>query len=156
MFNYVTPPEMVFQEVPKEIALCFTITGCPLNCPGCHSADTHDPAAGTPLTLEVFKQWLIDYKQFISCVLFFGGEWEQKYLIKLLKLAHELQLKTCLYTGKNNLPKTVLEHLDYVKYGPWIEDLGGLESEQTNQKLWNLHTGELLNPLIRATRQLDD
>ena len=112
--------------------------------------------SGTPLSNDEFIELLRQYRGLVSCVLFFGGEWEQKYLIKLLKLAHELQLKTCLYTGKNNLPKTVLEHLDYVKYGPWIANLGGLESEQTNQKLWNLHTGELLNPLIRATRQLDD
>ena len=37
--NYTTE-QITFQEVPNEISLSFLITGCPLKCKGCHSADS--------------------------------------------------------------------------------------------------------------------
>lgn len=37
--NYTTE-QITFQEVPNEISLSFLISGCPLRCKGCHSADS--------------------------------------------------------------------------------------------------------------------
>lgn len=37
---HYTTEQITFQEVPNEISLSFLITGCPLKCKGCHSADS--------------------------------------------------------------------------------------------------------------------
>ena len=50
MMKYVDVKE-VFAEIPDEITLAISISGCPIHCPGCHRqylwADV-----GEPLTAE--------------------------------------------------------------------------------------------------------
>ncbi len=144
MFNSLTP-QVVLQEVPGEISLLFTITGCQLNCQGCHSAEIHDETYGEPLSELKFESYLNKYQGFITCVLFFGGEWQRGYLTKLLAIAKRYQFKTCLYSGKDNLPKQLLSQLDFVKLGKWQAELGGLNSLTTNQRFIDLKTNCLLN-----------
>lgn len=144
LFNTLSP-QVVLQEVPGEVSLLFTISGCQLNCDGCHSTEIHDATYGTSLTPELFIEQLEKYNNMISCVLFFGGEWQKEKLITLLKIAKEKQLKTCLYTGKNKLPQTLLQQLDFVKYGKWKPELGGLDQPNTNQRFIDLLSGNLLN-----------
>ena len=148
MFNAL-PPQICFQEVPNEIALAFTVTGCPLACPGCHSQDTWDPSRGTSLTHELFEKTLLQYQGLISCVLFFGGEWQQQHLIPLLALAQQHGLKTCLYTGKDRVSQRIRAHLDYLKTGRWEAQLGGLDDPRTNQRFWDLNNNNLLNTFFQ-------
>ncbi|WP_231731034.1 4Fe-4S cluster-binding domain-containing protein [Lacimicrobium alkaliphilum] len=54
------PPQICFQEVPDEVSLAFTITGCPLACAGCHSRDTWDPDKGRRLAMPHSKSGLSD------------------------------------------------------------------------------------------------
>ena len=35
MLRYVHE-DIVWQEVPGEVSLAYSIAGCPLRCPGCH------------------------------------------------------------------------------------------------------------------------
>ncbi|NMP32363.1 anaerobic ribonucleoside-triphosphate reductase activating protein [Thalassotalea sp. M1531] len=144
MFNHF-PPHVVFEEVPDEVTLAFVISGCPLRCSGCHSQDTWQRDRGLPLTCERFSHYIEQYSGFISCVLFFGGEWQSELLIKKLIIAKQYQLKTCLYTGLNKLPKRILQHLDFVKTGPWLEERGGLADPKSNQQFIEVSTGKKLN-----------
>lgn len=126
--NYTTE-QITFQEVPNEISLSFLITGCPLKCKGCHSADswrvtskaseaktvikedfittnkskTHPINSNTrnQLTKEYLANRIKQYQDMISCVLFLGGEWKIKQLIELLQTVKNTNpnVKTCLYTG---------------------------------------------------------
>ena len=89
--------------------------------------------------------YLNRYKKMISCVLFFGGEWQQKALIEKLLISKKMGLKTCLYTGLDYVPRHIYQHLNYLKTGPWRKALGGLESTTTNQRFLELSTGNLLN-----------
>ncbi|MDF2177415.1 anaerobic ribonucleoside-triphosphate reductase activating protein [Aliiglaciecola sp. CAU 1673] len=139
------PPQVCFQEVPDEVSLAFTIFGCPLRCPGCHSQDSWDPQAGQPLSDERFGHYLQRYRHLITCVLFFGGEWHLEALEAKLDLAKGLDLKTCLYTGLERVPQRLLRRLDYLKTGAWQAHLGGLQSTVTNQRFVALATGNLLN-----------
>ena len=59
--------DIVLQEVPNEISLCFTITGCPLACEGCHSEYIWDGSKGCALTNEGLEQLLSKYEDMISC-----------------------------------------------------------------------------------------
>jgi len=50
-------------------------------------------------------------------------------------------MKTAWYSGRPGDPSHQgaignLAILDYVKFGPYIEDLGGLKSPKTNQRLY--------------------
>ena len=139
------PPQIVFQEVPDEVSLAFTITGCPLRCQGCHSQETWNRELGLALTPSLFENYLLQYQAMITCVLFFGGEWNSECLVQRLQMAKVHGLKTCLYTGLERVPQRISRHLDYLKIGPWLTEKGGLNESTTNQRLINLHTGQCLN-----------
>lgn len=128
-------PQIVLQEVPDEISLALSISGCPLRCKGCHSTETYNPEFGQELNLEEINKLLSKHKH-ITCVLFYGGEWEPENLVKYLKYIKTKNLKTCLYTGfeLSFIHKNILNNLDYIKTGRYIKELGGLGSENTNQK----------------------
>ena len=147
------PPQVLFQEIPDEISLAFTITGCPLQCRGCHSTDTWDPRTGCALSNSLYRDYLKRYGNMISCVLFFGGEWHLNALQDKLLIARKMGLKTCLYTGLDCVPERIHPHLNYLKTGPWRRALGGLESTTTNQRLIELSTGNLLNYRFQKDHQ---
>ena len=138
-------PQVCFQEVPQEISLGFLCTGCQIGCRGCHSPQLWDENKGEPLTLLTFSKWLVQYQGLITCVVFFGGEWEEVLLIQLLKEAKLQGLKTCLYTGRNDVSMSLKAQLTHLKTGPYIDTLGGLETPNTNQRFIELSTGQLLN-----------
>lgn len=137
--------QVVLQEVPGEVALAFTISGCPLRCRGCHSADSWPADRGIPLTPEYLQQRLNEYQGLLTCVLFLGGEWQPQALKDLLTIARAQGLATCLYTGLEQIPADVEVLLSYLKTGPWVAELGGLNSPTTNQRMLDLRTRELIN-----------
>ena len=143
------PPTTVFQEVPNEISLCFSITGCKVGCKGCHSTELWNENYGSSLTNQTFISWLNKYQNLISCVLFFGGEWQPNQLIEKLLIAKNFGLKTCLYSGEKHIDICITQHLDFLKTGAWQPTLGGLESPDTNQVFRNIKTGEKLNHLFQ-------
>ena len=140
--------EIVLQEVPDEISICFTITGCEMRCKGCHSAQLWNKNNGEKLSKELYLETLSKYQNFASCVLFMGGEWYPEELIEFLSIAKKMGYKTCLYTGLSTINKTILTHLTYIKTGAWNENVGGLESAITNQQFIVVNTNEKLNHLF--------
>ena len=142
--------DIVLQEIPNEISLCFTITGCQLACDGCHSEHLWNPENGKELNPEIFKELLIKYKHAITCVVFMGGEWSCLELLILINIVKEFSLKVALYTGLNEKQiqrkyPELLNILDFIKTGKWISSLGGLDKLKTNQILKDLRSGEILN-----------
>ena len=133
-------PQVVLQEVPDEISLALSISGCPLRCKGCHSTETYELSFGQELTISVLDTLLLKHKH-ISCVLFYGGEWDSFTLIKFLKYIKSKNLKTCLYTGYEfeDISNLILENLDYIKVGKYKKQLGGLASNNTNQRFIKLN-----------------
>jgi anaerobic ribonucleoside-triphosphate reductase activating protein len=137
--------DIVFQEVPGEISLCFFISGCPLRCKGCHSWFTWNEETGTFLNTNDYVEELQKYTGAVSCVLFMGGEWHGPTLLHFLTIARQMGLKTCLYTGLESVPDNIKQQLTYLKTGPWIAERGGLENPETNQRMILVQTGECLN-----------
>jgi len=136
---YYSYPQVVLQEVPDEISLALSMSGCGLHCKGCHSQETWKSTFGEPLTVVELNRLLRKHKH-ITCVLFYGGEWQPKELIRLLKIVKDRGLNTCLYTGLNyeEVPKEIIGYLDYIKVGRYVEELGGLDSPTTNQRFIDL------------------
>lgn len=137
--------QVVFQEVPGEVSLAYTITGCPVGCKGCHSVDSWPVGSGEQLTSAYFAARLTQYRNLITCVLFLGGEWQPEMLIERLQQARNAGLQTCLYTGYDDVSLQIKQQLTYLKTGPWMASLGGLDSPTTNQKFYDLRTQRLLN-----------
>jgi len=141
--------DILFQEVPNEISLAFYVCGCPLQCKGCHSPQLWTDKNGQPLTLNLYHQLLDRYRGYVSCVLFMGGEWHLNELIHFLEIAGKKNYKTALYTGLEKIPPQLQTHLDFVKLGPWRQDLGGLSSVTTNQVFLDLKRNKILNYLFQ-------
>ncbi|ULJ61433.1 anaerobic ribonucleoside-triphosphate reductase activating protein [Wielerella bovis] len=142
---YFTQEQIVWQEVPNEVSLAFLISGCPLRCAGCHSADSWKANRGEILSVDYLRTRLQMYRNLLTCVLFLGGEWQPETLLALLNVARdEFGLKTCLYTGleRDELPPMLLPKLTFLKTGRWVAALGGLDNPNTNQRFIDLRTDE--------------
>lgn len=142
---YFTQEQIVWQEVPNEVSLAFLISGCPLRCAGCHSADSWKANRGEILSVDYLRTRLKMYRNLLTCVLFLGGEWQPETLLALLNVARdEFGLKTCLYTGleRDELPPILLPKLTFLKTGRWVAALGGLDNPNTNQRFIDLRTDE--------------
>ena len=129
--------DVVFQEIPNEVSLAFTIEGCPNNCEGCHSPHLREQN-GIELTKDHLKKIINQYDNLITCVLFLGGDSFHDELYDLINLCKENSLKTALYSGNNSINGKLVEILDYYKIGCYIKELGGLNSKTTNQKLYKI------------------
>ena len=140
---------ITLSDVPNEIALSFCVVGCPLNCKGCSWNSTPNK---NEYDFDIIRE--IDKEPLVSCINFFGGEWLEKELLVYLRYSKNKGKKTCLYTGLTldefkNKHIGLLEYLDYLKVGRWVEQLGGLDSSTTNQIFYDLHTNTNLNYLFQ-------
>ena len=133
-----------FREFPDEISLLINISGCPNKCKGCHSAYLQENI-GTDLTEEELDK-LINETKGITCIGFMGGDQNPQYIIQLSKYVKEKykNLHTGWYSGKDIFP---LNHgtFDYIKLGPYIEELGPIDNPSTNQRMYMNLSGDKLN-----------
>lgn len=143
------------QEVPDELSLILSISGCPNRCTGCHSKYLWKETVGEVLDQNKLEMILKRYERLITCVCFFGGEWHQEELITFLEIIQSKSLKTCLYTGSENIGQEILDHLTYVKLGPYLKNKGGLNSKETNQRFINVKTQQNLNELFLTTSKTE-
>ena len=132
---------VVFEEIPDEITLAINITNCPCHCKGCHSEFLWEDK-GILLTSEELDL-LIDKNGGITTVCFMGGDAEPEVINVLAEYVHEIKhLKVGWYSGRDSYYKDInFNYFDYIKIGHYDEDLGGLNKETTNQRLYKLtHT----------------
>lgn len=154
MLRY-TDYDIVFQEIPDEVTLAINISNCPNRCKGCHSPYLMENV-GDELTEESLAVLLRKYGSAVTCVCFMGGDaepFEIERLAKYLTLQSIIPMKVGWYSGKPELP-TGLDtcYFRYIKLGPYIEDLGGLKSERTNQRLYRIESGGRMNDITHRFR----
>jgi len=147
--------QITFSEIPDEVVLCINITGCPNYCEGCHSPQLLEDI-GEPLDLEHLTN-LIDASIGITCVCFMGGDANPSEVDDIAQDIKEYypKLKVGWYSGKNTISKEIsLYYFDYIKVGPYIKDLGPLNSKTTNQKMYQvIHTSVGKDKLIDITHK---
>ena len=135
-----------FREVPDEISLCINISNCPCHCKGCHSAYLAEDV-GNNLDLQVLTT-LIDSNKGITCVCIMGGDIDPSEVGDIAQDIKEYYpgLKVAWYSGRQELSEDInLEWFDYLKLGPYIEELGPLTSKTTNQRFYKVSDGELVD-----------
>lgn len=134
--------DIVFQEFPDEVTLAVNLSGCPCRCPGCHSAYLWEDV-GEVLDEARLLSLADHYGAGITCVALMGGDASPAEVLRLLEVFHRERpaLRTGWYSGRQELPACFAEHRapDYVKLGPWREELGPLSSRSTNQRLYRYH-----------------
>lgn len=147
MLKYVDT-KVTFSEVPNEISLCINISGCNIGCKNCHSPYLSEDI-GEPLTKDALCS-LIGSNKGITCVTLMGGDSNPKEIDALastVKLTSNMSLLTCWYSGKQELNKDInLANFNFIKLGPYIEELGSLTSSTTNQRFYEVvMTREIVN-----------
>lgn len=137
MLKYVDT-KVVFQEVPDEVTLAINISNCPCHCEGCHSPYLAEDI-GTELTIEELTT-LGTETEGITCICFMGGDSDPKRINKLAKwVTEELDLKVAWYSGRQYIPDEIdIKNFHYIKIGPYIPKLGGLDKETTNQIMYRV------------------
>ena len=137
--------DIVFQEIPGEVTLALNISGCPNRCPGCHSPHLQENA-GEPLDEGLLAGLLKTYGRSVTCVCFMGGDAdpvEVERLSLFVRAETGNHLKTAWYSGKQDFPAACSwESFDFVKLGPYVERLGGLDGPGTNQRFYRIKNGE--------------
>ena len=146
--------KQVYSEIPEEITLGISISGCQIHCNGCHSRDLWEDK-GTQLTRKGLENLIIS-NEGITCLLLLGGEHDIDNLINLFYYVSITfpNIKTAWYCGLDMIPKDkeeILDYLDYVKVGHFDLNLGGLDSPDTNQKLYKVNHTQEGNKLIDIT-----
>jgi len=138
--------DIVFQEVPGEITLALNLAGCPHRCRGCHSPHLREDR-GEVLDEEALRLLLATYREGITCVCFMGGDASPKEVERLAGyLSTNHNIKTAWYSGRNHLPDNLsLTHFNFIKLGPYIEHLGGLDSPTTNQQFYRIDKNMMID-----------
>jgi len=139
--------DTTFAEVPGHTALVLAISGCKNRCEGCHSPHLRDDI-GEELTVTEYRNTIKKYDGVIDAVCFLGGD-HDPYLEQILIYSKNEfpNIKTALYTGNESVSDRLIWNLDFLKTGPYIEGLGPLSSKTTNQRMYSVEDGHILNDI---------
>ena len=145
MLKYVDE-KVVFAEVPDEVTLANNISNCPCQCKGCHSSYL-EQEIGTELTYNEERK-IIKKNSGDRCIALMGGDAEQDKVNTLASFITNQynSIKVAWYSGRQELSDSIdLFNFDFVKLGPYIEELGPLNSKTTNQRFYKVNGRELVD-----------
>ncbi len=98
--------------------------GCDIHCPLCQNQSTWDMKQGKEISVDELVKKLIS-QSYNKKVTITGGEplLQKGGLAELVKTLDEQGFDIALYTGhqKDEVPAEIIEHLTYLKYGPFIQ-----------------------------------
>ena len=137
---------VTFSEVPDEISLCIEISNCPCHCFNCHSSYLAEDI-GEYLTFKTLLK-LCHLNNGITCVAFMGGDSQPSYIDSMARVLKEsdLNIKVAWYSGRQELSQYInLKWFDFIKLGPYIEELGPLTKKTTNQRFYKVINNELID-----------
>ena len=147
MLKYIPSlTDIVMEEIPHRVTLAVEVSNCQGNCPGCHSPFLRQDIGEelTPARID----FLIEDNFGVNCFLFLGEGKDKDALFALarhIRKAHP-DIETALYTGRESVSDDYNALFDYIKVGPYIEALGPLSSNTTNQRLY--HHGQDITHIL--------
>lgn len=153
--------DIVFQEIPGEVTLAVNLSGCPNRCPGCHSPWLQEDG-GEALDDVSLSRLLEQYGNAVTCLCFMGGDANPTAVEQLAQRVRQQTqgvLKTAWYSGRVELPASLsLQSFDFIKTGPYIEKLGGLDCPTTNQRFYRIEGEQLIDNthLFRRTHPVGE
>lgn len=93
------------------------------------------------MTKEMLSALIGSYSSAITCFCFMGGDAEPMEVMRLARWIRNTWpgIRIAWYSGKSELPDGFdITVLDYLKLGPYVSELGGLKSPETNQVLYRI------------------
>lgn len=127
-----------FQEVPGEISLLFNIVSCQNKCPGCHSPQLQRDY-GDPLTENALDFHLA--RGPYTCVCLMGEGNDKEAFAEVVQMIYDRGLKVAVYSGRDiDVADWCQEYglvPDFLKVGSYKEELGPLNKETTNQRMYH-------------------
>lgn len=157
MLKYVDY-DIVFQEIPDEVTLAINLSNCPHRCAGCHSPHLREDV-GETIDKELLLSLLNRYSGAVTCVCFMGGDGASEEVCQLAEFVREAsakQIKTAWYSGCNKLKNDAYANsFDYIKLGEYLESLGGLNKQTTNQRLYKIENGHMSDITFRMQTQIN-
>jgi anaerobic ribonucleoside-triphosphate reductase activating protein len=127
-----------FIEIPDQISINIYVQGCKNNCLGCQNPELKEFDIGTNINQYTIID-IIESKPIGNWICWLGGDatYQPDDFIIFNQIFKSLNKKICLYTGRYFTDiKNMIEDVDLVVDGPWVEELGGVNSENTNQKVY--------------------
>lgn len=131
---------ITLNEVPNKVAVFVEFNNCHLKCEGCHSNHLHS---------DMFDGEKTDIKYILSYVekqidkgaeyiVLMGGDTNGVSKEDLYTLINKLDdiAPVMLYSGSEDISILTSTRLTLLKTGGYIEELGGLLSPTTNQKVF--------------------
>jgi anaerobic ribonucleoside-triphosphate reductase activating protein len=104
---------------------------------------------GEILDKNVLMGLLEKYGNAITCICFMGGDSDPQEIERLsvfLRNTAGNRIKTAWYSGRQHLPKDcTLPYFDFIKLGPYVEHLGGLDSASTNQRFYRIENETMVD-----------
>lgn len=77
-----------------------------------------------------------------------GGDADPLFIRSLAAFCNSKGLKTCWYSGRSlREAQPLLDTLDFIKVGPFIDECGPLDSPSTNQRFYRI-TKETAGPVL--------
>lgn len=140
---------VVFQEIPDEVTLSINISNCPCHCLGCHSEYLWEDI-GKPLTRFSLGMLLSEYGKDVTCICFMGGDATPEEVNELAEFTRQNypMLRIGWYSGRSTLADAIqLVNFDYIKLGPYVGNLGGLNKETTNQRLYKVEKNGVMTDI---------
>lgn len=142
------------QEIPDEVSLVINIANCPLRCKGCNTKQLWKDE-GESLSFDNLDMLIDSTIDQVTCVAFMGGDIspdEVNELASHIRIKYPT-LKVAWYSGRDSITIfTEYCNFDYLKFGPFIKKLGGMESKTTNQRLYKV-CGSNLTDITRLLQR---
>jgi anaerobic ribonucleoside-triphosphate reductase activating protein len=103
--------------------------------------------SGTILDEDILTNLLERYKNAITCVCFMGGDSSPTEIERLAAFVQKIyNIKVGWYSGKSKIPTDCsIRYFDYIKLGPYIQHLGGLNSITTNQRFYRIEYEKMID-----------
>lgn len=137
MIKYIPElTDVVLEEIPDRVTLAVEIPNCQGSCPGCHSSFLK-LNIGEELTFEAVDR-MIDDNFGINCFLLLGEGNDRDALLSIASHVKSAfpRLELALYSGRKEVEAEIYDAFDFVKVGPYVSELGPLNSPSTNQRLY--------------------
>lgn len=148
--------DIVFQEIPDEVTLAINLSNCPHRCAGCHSPHLQQNI-GKELNEAALSDLLRKYEKSITCVCFMGGDatpHEVCRMASFIQTSRNRRIKTAWYSGCQRLHREIdVNWFNFIKFGAYIESLGGLDKKTTNQRLYRIENGNFIDITARMQRK---
>ena len=143
----VVNTDITFNELPDKMAYAIELGACKQHCVGCHSPELQEEDVALTSLLDILEEAQDAIDAGANAIVVMGGT-NNKHITdeSLIALLRDLSFiaPTGLYSGSDDEERDkmiALEgHCTWLKTGPYVDTLGGLESTRTNQRFYRITT----------------